>query len=50
MKSKKKWSNAPVQTPVGKAVWDKFDEEAARDANAIQQANAMRVKRPKRVK
>jgi hypothetical protein len=50
MKGKKKWSDKPVQPAVGKAVWDNFDEEAARDASALQRANEMRVKRPKRVK
>ncbi len=50
MKAKKKWSAAPMQPPVGKVVWDKFDEEASRDAAAIQRSNEMRVRRPRRVK
>ena len=48
--SNKKWSPKNVQPAVGKVVWDQFDEEAARDGSAIQRANALRVKRPKRVK
>jgi len=51
MKSNK-WSKAaPVQPkPQFKVVWDKFDDEASRDADAIQRANASRVRRPRRVK
>jgi hypothetical protein len=49
-KNKKQWSDKNVQPAAGKVVWDQFDEEAARDASAIQRANAARVKRPKRVK
>lgn len=48
--SNKKWNPKPVQPSVGKVVWDRFDEEAARDASALQRANEMRVKRPRRVK
>jgi hypothetical protein len=46
--AKKKWSDKKVQPVVGKVVWDRFDEEAARDASAVERANAMRVRRPRR--
>ena len=51
MKSNK-WSKAaPVQPKLQfKVVWDKFDDEASRDAAAIQRANDSRVRRPRRVK
>jgi hypothetical protein len=48
-----KWSKAPAaqqQQSKFKVVWDKFDDEAARDADAIQRANQSRVRRPRRVK
>jgi hypothetical protein len=48
--SNKKWSPKNVQPAAGKVVWDQFDAEAARDGAAINQANQMRVKRPRRVK
>ena len=48
--SNKKWSVKNVQPAVGKVVWDRFDEEASRDASAIQRANTMRVRKPRRVK
>jgi hypothetical protein len=48
--NKKQWSDKNVQPPVGKVVWDRFDEEAARDASAVERANQMRVRRPRRVK
>jgi hypothetical protein len=52
--SNKKWwmddAKQPQPQVGGKAVWDKFDEEAARDASAVERANAMRVRRPRRVK
>lgn len=50
MSNEKKWSDENVQPPVGPVVWDRFDEEAARDASAVERANEMRVRRPRRVK
>jgi hypothetical protein len=50
MQSKKKWSVKPVQPAAGKVVWDQFDAEAARDGSAIQRANEMRVRKPRRIK